>query len=91
MGRKFRDMQTPEEQYRSQSSTRESARTGSTVPASHEVWEQMNAYEQAAHLARLDGKEAEARKWESLGSRQGGDSDTTSPSWLARMARAVLG
>lgn len=64
MGRKFQRMQTEEQRYAA--TTRTPAPTRPATPASNEVWSSMTAYEQAAHLARLDGKEDEARKWERL-------------------------
>jgi len=33
-------------------------------PVDSPTWNRMTPYEQAAHLARLDGREREARMWE---------------------------
>ncbi|MEU9224839.1 hypothetical protein AB0D40_10780 [Streptomyces massasporeus] len=70
MGRRFKDMQTPEQQYAALQAQRSAAASPSSVrPASHSEWRQMTAHQQAAHLARLDGREDEAREWERMGER----------------------
>lgn len=65
MGRKFKNMQTEEQRYAARA-TSQPHPARPTTPASHEVWTSMSAYEQAAHLCRLDGKEEEAREWERM-------------------------
>ncbi|MET9387983.1 hypothetical protein ABZY09_45115 [Streptomyces sp. NPDC002928] len=68
MGRRFKDMQTPEQQWAARQGQRPAPSPQSpTRPASHSEWRQMTAHQQAAHLARLDGREDEARKWEQMG------------------------
>ncbi|MFD5322913.1 hypothetical protein [Streptomyces sp. NPDC127092] len=84
-------MQTPEEQYFAQCVASGTARSGPVTPASHEVWRQMNAYEQAAHLARLDGGEAEAQEWERMAAERSATSDRKSGGWLRCAVRAALG
>ncbi|NEC86621.1 hypothetical protein [Streptomyces sp. SID12501] len=67
MGRRFKDMQTPEQQYAAQQAARSvdaPAPSGSVVAATHREWVAMSPRQQAAHLARLDGREDEARRWE---------------------------
>jgi len=67
MGRRFKDMQTPEQQYAARQAQRPAPSPRSSVrPASHSEWRQMTAPQQAAHLARLDGREDEAREWERM-------------------------
>ncbi|WP_329532841.1 hypothetical protein OG568_22335 [Streptomyces sp. NBC_01450] len=61
-------MQTPEQQYAAHQAQRPASSSRSAVsPASHSEWRQMTAHQQAAHLARLDGREDEAREWERMG------------------------
>ncbi|MGW3493368.1 hypothetical protein [Streptomyces sp. NPDC001020] len=68
MGRRFKDMQTPEQQWAALQTPRSAASPRSSVrPASHSEWRQMTAHQQAAHLARLEGHEDEAREWERMG------------------------
>ncbi|MEU0603597.1 hypothetical protein ABZ484_36045 [Streptomyces sp. NPDC006393] len=66
MGRRFKDMQTPEQKWAAQQ-TRRPAPARPVRPATHAEWRQMTPHQQAAHLARLDGREDEARKWERMG------------------------
>jgi len=61
MARKFKNMETPEQQYARQTATRPQRPTGNV---SNAQWRSMDAYEQAAYLARSDGREDEARKHE---------------------------
>jgi len=68
MGRRFKDMQTPEQQYAARQAQRPASQSGASVrPAGNSEWRQMTPHQQAAHLARLDGRESEAREWERLG------------------------
>ncbi|NEC84959.1 hypothetical protein [Streptomyces sp. SID12501] len=67
MGRRFKDMQTPEQQYAAQQAARRADTPAPSRPvaaATHREWVAMSAHQQAAHLARLDGREDEARRWE---------------------------
>ncbi|MFM9446915.1 hypothetical protein [Streptomyces acidiscabies] len=65
MGRRFKDMRTPEQQWAARQIERPATATGATVrPASNAEWRAMTVRQQAAHLARLDGREDDARKWE---------------------------
>jgi hypothetical protein len=61
MGRQFRDMQTEEQRYARQVAQRPQRPTGEVT---NSQWRSMDAYEQAAYLARSDGREDEARKHE---------------------------
>ncbi|MEU6405553.1 hypothetical protein [Streptomyces sp. NPDC046985] len=73
MGRRFKDMQTPEEQWAAsrQASQSAGASASRVRPAGSSEWRRMTAYQQAAHLARLDGREDEARRWEQKQSQAG--------------------
>ncbi|MET7823172.1 hypothetical protein ABZT23_00645 [Streptomyces sp. NPDC005386] len=63
-------MQTPEQQWAARQSERSASASPSPAgPVSNADWRQMTAYEQAAHLSRLDGDDAEARNWERMGKR----------------------
>ncbi|MEV6947933.1 hypothetical protein AB0N07_39565 [Streptomyces sp. NPDC051172] len=67
MGRRFKDLQTPEQQYaarQAQSSTGSAAPSTPVRPAANAQWRAMTPHQQAAHLARLDGRESDAREWE---------------------------
>lgn len=61
MGRKFKDMQTPEQRYAREIAQRPHRPAGEP---SHREWRSMDAYEQAAYLARSDGRESDARQHE---------------------------
>jgi len=61
MGRRFKDIETPEQQYARQAAQRPQRPTGDV---SNSQWRSMDAYEQAAYLARSDGREDEAQKHE---------------------------
>jgi hypothetical protein len=61
MGRKFKDMETPEQQYARQAAQQPQRPTGDV---SNSQWRSMDSYEQAAYLARSDGREDEARQHE---------------------------
>lgn len=63
MARRFKDMETPEQQYAREATLRPHRPVGEP---SHQEWRSMDAYEQAAHLARQDGREDEARKHEAV-------------------------
>ncbi|MER6420698.1 hypothetical protein [Streptomyces sp. NPDC001137] len=63
MARRFKDMQTPEQQYAAQRGSNPTP-AAPTRPATHAEWRAMNTHQQAAHLARLDGREDDAREWE---------------------------
>jgi hypothetical protein len=61
MSKKFKDMETPEQQYARQAAQRPQRPTGDV---SNSQWRSMDSYEQAAYLARSDGREDDARKHE---------------------------
>lgn len=63
MSRRFKDMQTEEQRYAQEAAARPH-RPAAGRPVSNREWRSMDAYEQAAHLAREAGKEAEARRHE---------------------------
>ena len=65
MSRRFKDMQTQEQRYAARQAQRPAPSPTQPVrPATQSQWRQMTVHQQAAHLARLDGREADARKWE---------------------------
>lgn len=61
MGRKFKDMATAEQQYARQVAQRPQRPSGTV---SNTQWRSMDGYEQAAYLARSDGREDEAQRHE---------------------------
>lgn len=61
MARRFRDMQTEEQRYAREAAAR--PHRPASEPSQSE-WRSMDAYEQAAYLARSDGREGEAQRHE---------------------------
>lgn len=61
MARKFKDMETAEQQYAREASLR--PHRPSSEPSNSE-WRSMDVYEQAAYLSRQAGNEDSARKHE---------------------------
>jgi hypothetical protein len=64
MARRFKDMETPEQQFARQSAQRPHRPAVEAEQLSNREWRSMDGYEQAAYLARQSGNESEARKHE---------------------------
>ncbi len=67
MGRRFKDMQSPEQQYAARQvdrSTPAPVPAQPHRPATEAQWQAMTPHQKAAELARTSGREEDAREWE---------------------------
>ncbi|MFD8815764.1 hypothetical protein ACFV23_30820 [Streptomyces sp. NPDC059627] len=66
MARRFKDMQTPEQQLAARQNQRpeQGPPSAPVGPLTNAEWRQLPTRLKAAHLARLDGDEDRAREWE---------------------------